>query len=95
MDSLEHRVTLADVCAAGCADAALELCRLVGDDVAVKVRENEYLEVLAALRVDELSCCDVNIPLIGRNLGIILAYVLAKIEELTVGCLDDIRLGDN
>ena len=95
MDSLEHSVLLADVCAAGSTYAALELCSFVGDDIAVKVRENEYLEVLAALRVDELSCRDVNIPLISRNLGIILAYVLAKIEELTVGCLDDIRLGDN
>lgn len=54
MDSLEHRVTLADVCAAGCADAALELSCLVGDDVAVEVRENEDFEVAAALLVDEL-----------------------------------------
>ena len=45
MDSLEHRVTLADVCAAGRADAALELGSLVGDYIAVEVRKDENLEV--------------------------------------------------
>ena len=95
MNGLKHGILLADVCTAGSTYAALKFCGFVGDNVAVKVGENKYLEILAALRVDELSCRDVNIPLIGRNLGIILAYVLAKIEKFTVGCLDNIGLGDN
>lgn len=50
VNGLKHRVALADVCAAGSADAALEFRRLVGDYIAVEIRENEYLEVAAALR---------------------------------------------
>ena len=57
MNGLKHRVALADVCAAGSADAALELRRLIGDYIAVEIRENEYLEVAAALLVDELRRC--------------------------------------
>lgn len=94
MDSLKHSVLLADVCAAGSAYAALELCGFIGDDVAVKVREDEYLEILAAFRVDELGRCDVDVPLVGCDLGIILADILAKVEKLAVGGLDDVSLGE-
>lgn len=94
MDSLEHRVTLADVCAAGCADAALELGSLVGDYIAVEVRENEDFEVAAALFVDELRRGDVNVPLVGHDVGIFLADLLAEVEELAVCGLDDICLCD-
>ena len=94
VDSLEHRVTLADVCAAGCADAALELSSLVGDYVAVEIRENEYLEVAAALLVDELRRGDVNVPLVGHDVGIFLADLLAEVEKLAVRGLDDICLCD-
>ena len=94
MDSLEHRVTLADVCAAGCADAALELGSLVGDDVAVEVREDEDFEVAAALLVDELRRGDVDVPLVGHDVGIFLADLFAEVEKLAVRGLDDICLCD-
>ena len=94
MDSLKHGVFLADVCAARRADAALELGGLVGDYVAVKVGQDEYLEVLAPLGVDEFCGGDVDIPLISRYLGIFLAYLLAEVEEFAVGGLYDVCLLD-
>ena len=45
VNGLKHGVALADVGAAGGADAALELGRLVGDDVAVQVGQNKHLEI--------------------------------------------------
>ena len=45
VDRLEHRVALADIGAAGGADAALKLRRLVGQDVAVEVGQSDDAEV--------------------------------------------------
>ncbi len=95
MNCLKHSVFLADVCAAGSADAAHEFGSLVGDYITVEVRKNEYLEILAALGIDELCGSDVDIPFVGRDFGIFLADILGEIEKFAVGCLYDICLLNN
>ena len=95
MNGFKHGILLANVCTASSTYAALKFCSFVGDNVAVKIGENKYLEILAALRVDELGRCDVDVPLVGCDLGIILADILAKVEKLAVGGLDDVSLGDD
>ena len=95
MDSLEHSVPFTDVRTACRAYAALKFSRLVGDDIAVEIGKNEYLEVLATLRVDELCGSDVDIPFVGCDLRIVLADIFAKVEELTVGGLDYVSLCDD
>ena len=92
VNSLEHRILAADICGACGADTALKFRSLVGDDIAVEVRQNEHAEIAAALLVDELCRCDVDVPLIGGYLGIILGYLTANVEEFSVGGLDNIRL---
>ena len=54
MDSLKHRVLLTDVSTARSTNTALELCSLVGDDIAVEVGKKHYLEVAATLLVNKL-----------------------------------------
>ena len=95
MDSFKHSVFLTDVCASCCTYAALELSCLISDDIAVKVRENDYLEVSAAFLVDELCCKDIYVPLVGCNFGILFADLFAKVKELTVRGLDNVCLCDN
>ncbi len=72
VNGLEHGVPLADVRAARRAYAALELGRLVGQDVAVEIGKNEYLEVGTALFVYELCGGYVDIPIVGCDFGIFL-----------------------
>ena len=90
MNGFKHGVFVADVCTARSAYAALKLCRLVGYNVAVKVRQNKYLKVCAALFVNKLCCGYVNIPLVGCDFGIVLCNVFAKVKELAVGGFDDV-----
>jgi len=94
VDGLEHGVLLADVGATGRADAALELGGLVGQDVAVEIREDEDLEVAAALLVDELGRHDVDVPVVGVDARVLLGDAIEVLEEAAVGRLDDVGLGD-
>ena len=48
VDGLEHRVALADIGRTRGAYAALNLGRLVGDDIAVQVGQHDHLEIAAA-----------------------------------------------
>ena len=95
MDSLKHCIFLADICAARRSYAALKFRGFVRDYVAVKVGKNEDLEIGAPLFVNELCGCDVDIPLVCCDFGIFLANLFAEIEELAVGCLDNICFLDN
>ena len=94
MDSLKHGVALAYIGASGSADASLELGGLIGDYIAVEIRKNEHLEVAAAFLVNELCGGDVNIPLVSRDFGVILADFLAQIQKLSVRCLYDVGFRD-
>ena len=95
MDSFKHCVFLADVCAARCAYAALEFSSFVSDNIAVKVRKNEHLEICSSFLIDKLCCSDINIPFVGCDFGIILANFFAEVEELTVCGLDNVSLLDD
>ena len=81
-----------EIMAARGADTALELSRLVGDDIAVEVRQNKHLELCAALFVNQLCGHDVNVPVVKLDTRIVLCNLLAYIKELTVRCLYNIRL---
>ena len=95
MNSLKHSIFLANVSRACCSYAALEFCRLVGDNVAVKVRKNKYLEVLASCRVDKFCGCNVDIPVICYNVRIFLADSLCGFKEFAISCLDDVCFCDD
>lgn len=95
MNGLKHGIFFADVCTACRAYAALKLRSFICNNIAVKVRKNKYLEIGTALFVDKLGCCDVYIPLVRGDFGVILAYVFAKVKEFTVGSFDDVCLCDN
>ena len=90
-----HGVVVAQVCAAGSADAALELRRLVGDDIAVEVGEDEHLKVSPTLFIDELGGGDVDIPVVSDDIRILFADLLANLQEFAVGSLDHVGLGDD
>ena len=79
MYGLKHGIALADVSAAGSAYSALELGRLIGDYIAVKVRQNKDLEIPAALLVNQLCGGYVDVPVVGNDLRILLAYGLAEL----------------
>ena len=95
MDGLEHGILPADVGGSRGTHAALHLSRLVGDDVAVKVRQNEDLKIAAAGGIEELGRKEGYVPLVRRDLGIILRDLAAEVEKLAVGRLDDVGLGND
>ena len=74
--------------------AALDLGRFVSDDVAVQVGQHNDLEVAAALVVEQLRGHDIDVPVVKHDFRVFLSNLLAGVEELAVGRLDDVRLGD-
>ena len=48
VDSLEHGIVVSDIGASGSAYTALDLGGLVGDDIAIQVRQYENLELVSA-----------------------------------------------
>ncbi|MPN48812.1 hypothetical protein SDC9_196424 [bioreactor metagenome] len=72
MDGFKHGVALANVCRARGANAALELGRLIGQDIAVKVGQYHHLELGTAFFIDQLGGHDVNIPVIHFHFRVFL-----------------------
>ena len=95
MDGLKHGVAVADVGAARRADAALQLRGLVGDDVAVEVRQQQHLKLSAHPLVDEVGRHNINIVVIDGDLGIIGGHLVAEGGELAVRLFEDVRLRDD
>ena len=95
MDGLEHGVAVADVGAARRADAALQLRGLVGDDVAVEVRQQQHLKLPAHPLVDEVRRHDINIVIIDGDLGIVGGDLVAEGGKLAVRLFEDVRLRDD
>ena len=95
MDGLEHGVAVADIGAARRADAALKLRGLVGDDVAVEVRQQQHLKAAAHALVDEVRRHDVDVIVIDGGLRIVGGHLVADGGELAVGLFEDVRLRDD
>ena len=76
MYSLEHSVSLTDVRRTRGSYSALELRRLVGQDIAVEVGQNHYLELRPSLRIYQLSGHYVDIPVVELYSGVILRDLL-------------------
>ena len=95
MDCFKHCVLLTDVCAARSTYAALEFSSFVGDDVAVKIGKNENFEVGSSFFINKLCGCDINIPFVCSDFGVILSNLLAKVKEFTVSCFNDVCFCDN
>ena len=95
VDGLEHCIAFADICAARRADAALEFCGLVRDDIAIQVRQDEDAEIAAALLIDELCREDIDIPFVRGDFRVFLADLLSDVEEFAIRRLDDVGLRDN
>lgn len=94
VDGLEHSVLFTDVCASCRADAALELCGLIGNDITVKVGKKKNLEVAAALLVDELCRHNICVPLVSGDFGVEVCDLVAVLKEVTVGGFDNVGLGN-
>ena len=95
MDGLDHGVAVPDVGAARRADTALQLCSLVGDDVAVEVRQQQHLKLPAHPLVDEVRRHDINIVIINGDLRIVGSHLMAEGGELAVRLFEDVRLRDD
>ena len=95
MDGLKHGVAVADVGAARRADAALQLRGLVGDDIAVEVRQQQHLKAAAHALVDEVRRHDVDVIIIDGDLRIVGGDLVAEGGELAVGLFEDVRLRDD
>ena len=95
MDGLEHGVAVADVGAARRADAALQLRGLIGDDVAVEVRQQQHLKAAAHALVDEVRRHDVDIVVIDGDLRIVGGHLVADGGELAVRLFEDVCLRDD
>ena len=86
---------LAQVCAAGGADTPLEFGGFVCQDVPVEIRQDEYLELGPSLFIDQFCRHDIDIPVVHFDFRIILCNLLAFLQELAVGGLHHIGLGDD
>ena len=95
VDGLEHGVAVADVGAARRADAALKLRGLIGDDVAVEVRQQQHLKAAAHALVDEVRRHDVDIVVIDGDLRIVGGHLVADGGELAVRLFEDVCLRDD
>ena len=92
MNSLKHGVNIAYIGAACRAYAALYLRCLVGNNIAVKVRQKNYLEVASYTLIHKVCGHNINVPIFGGNAGVILCNLVAKLGELAVGLLHNVSL---
>ena len=67
------------MCIRDSANAALELCGFVRDDIAIQIRQDEYAEVAAALLIDELCREDVDIPFVRGDLWVFFANLFGDV----------------
>ena len=95
MDCFKHSVLFTDVCATCSTNTALEFSSFVSDNITIEVRKNEYLEISSALFINKLCSCDINIPFISNNFGIIFSNIFAKVKEFTISCFDDVCFCDD
>ena len=93
MDRFKHSVSATDIGTSGSSYAALQLCRFIGNDIAIQIRQDEYVEIAVDLIVNQVGCHDIYIPVVGLDLRVILGNIVAEAEEFTVSFLHDIRLG--
>ena len=95
MDGFEHGVLVADIGRACGTHTALDLGSLIGDDIAVEVRKQHYLELLSQRLLDEVGGHDVNVVILHLDTGIIFSNFMGNGSELAVGLLHDVGLGDD
>ena len=87
VDGLKHGEAVADVGAAGGTDTALKLSRLIGDDIAVEIGQHKDLELRTDIGVHQIGGHDVDVPVVGGDIGIIRRHFVAESGEKTVGLL--------
>ena len=83
VDGLEHGAVVADVGAAGEADAAGDLRRHVGQNVAVEVRHHDDIEGLWG--IGQLGRADVDDPVLLLDVRIVRADLVEDLMEQAVG----------
>ena len=95
MDGFKHRITVTDIGTAGCTHAALNLGCLIGNNIAVQVGQQNHLELVAQLGIDQIGGHNINIPIVHRNIRVILSDFVADGSELAVCLFHNIGLGNN
>jgi len=85
VDGLKHGIMLSYIGTSCGAHTSLQLRRLIGQDISVKVGQYHHLELFSSFFVYKFSCHDVYIPVIGLDLGIISGYIFTDIQEFSVG----------
>ncbi len=81
MDRFKHSVSATDIGTSGSSYAALQLCRFIGNDIAIQIRQDEYVEIAVDLIVNQVGCHDIYIPVVGLDLRVILGNIVAEAEE--------------
>ena len=95
MNGFKHGVAAAHVGASGGSDAALNLGRLVSDNISVQIRQDHNVEIAVDLIVYQVRRHDIHVPVVGLDFRIILGHVVTEAEEFSVCLFHNIRLGYN
>ena len=64
-------------------------------DVAIEVGECQHLEIFLTSRINQGSCHQVDVPPLPRDARIVFRHLAGDVEELAVGGLYDVGLGDD
>ena len=84
---IEHRIARTDIGATRRSNAALQLRRLVGQDVAVQIGQEEDLKTAACRRIDQIGRHNIHIPILDLDLRIVLCDRMAQHGEFSVRLL--------